>query len=170
MHCASSTARHVTDCFVAPWHGSQPAYAKTVASVAAYPYRRDSMCNMDSETTIITAGDPNVDRRVIYECNFTLASSLQQEFLTYLRPHMKEILTLEDGKLFDRATLCIVEHEGSHDADTIHLCARYRARSRFRLQEYFDTSGNRLRQSMQEKWGSRLTVRRRILAIDTILE
>jgi hypothetical protein len=62
-----------------------------------------------------------------------------------------------------------VQNEGNPDANTYHLCVRYRARSRFRLQEYFDRAGERLRQDMLEEWGGRFTVQRRILAMDTII-
>jgi len=123
-----------------------------------------------SEVKVIQPHDPNVDRRVIYECNFTVEAAVVQEFCAYLRQHMKEIVGLDDGKLFDRATLCVAENEGLHDAGRYHLCARYRARSRFRLQEYFDKAGDRLRKDMLEKWGGRFEVQRRILAVDSVIE
>ncbi len=44
-----------------------------------------------------------------------------------------------------------------------------RAGSRFKLQEYFDRAGERLRQDMNEHWGGRYTVQRRILELDTVL-
>jgi hypothetical protein len=50
------------------------------------------------------------------------------------------------------------------------VCARYRARSRFRLQEYFDRAGHRLRRDMADKWGGRFSVQRRILAVHHIVE
>lgn len=100
---------------------------------------------------IIEPHDPNVDRRVIYECNFSVEAGVVREFAAYLRQHMKEICELDGGKLFDRATLCIAENEGQHDAARYNLCARYRARSRFRLQEYFDKAGDRLRKDMLVK-------------------
>jgi len=71
-----------------------------------------------SEVKVIQPHDPNVDRRVIYECNFTVEAAVVQEFCSYLRQHMKEIVGLDDGKLFDRATLCVAENEGLHDAGT----------------------------------------------------
>lgn len=124
----------------------------------------------NSEVKVIQPYDPNVDRRVIYECNFSVESAVVQEFVAYLRAHMKEIVGLDDGKLFDRATLCVAENEGLHDSNRSHLCARYRARSRFRLQEYFDKAGDRLRKDMLEKWGGRFEVQRRILVIDSVIE
>lgn len=126
---------------------------------------------MEPETKIIiTNSDPNVDRRVIYECNFSVESKDKDEFCTYLRNHMQEILQLENGRLFDRASLCIAENEADcHETDKRHVCVRYRARSRFKLQEYFDRAGERLRQNMTDEWGGRYTVQRRILELDTVL-
>eukprot|EP00883_Tetradesmus_obliquus_P011172 jgi/Sobl393_1/3929/SZX76608.1 len=123
-----------------------------------------------SNVKVIQPHDPAVDRRVIYECNFSVDQSVVPEFAAYLRQHMREIVELDGGKLFDRATLCIAEHEGQHDGDRYHLCARYRARSRFRLQEYFDKAGDRLRRDMLEKWAGRFEVQRRILVIDSVIE
>jgi hypothetical protein len=48
---------------------------------------------------------------------------------------------LEEGALFDRATLCIAEAESGNDAAKTLLVARYRALSRFHLQQYFDSEG-----------------------------
>jgi hypothetical protein len=48
---------------------------------------------------------------------------------------------LEEGALFDRATLSIAEQEGGNSLNKTLLVARYRALSRFRLQEYFDRQG-----------------------------
>ena len=125
-------------------------------------------------------------------------------------------MCLEEGALFDRATLSIAEQEGLYDASKTMLVARYRALSRFRLQEYFDRqgeaarrivwlgdrahvffvvcwgpfrcparppghpplrspcailrAGERLRQDMQQKWGGRFSVERRILVIDCVIE
>lgn len=154
------------------------------------------------------------DRRVVYECNFSVDSAVAAEFLAYLRAHVEEICRLEGGALFDRATLCIAENEDDpHEEDgaaqaaegeaaaapaaaaaaadnaaanadnddgppppppppsgRLHVCARYRARSRFRLQEYFDRAGERLRRDMQSKWGGRFRVQRRILAVHHIVE
>jgi len=124
---------------------------------------------METDMKVIQAADPKVDRRVIYECNFAVDVGVARDFLDYLKSHMEEIMHLEDGSLFDRATLCIAENEGSVDTERCHLCARYRARSRFRLQEYFDTAGERLRQDMVQKWNGRFTVQRRILAVEAII-
>lgn len=121
------------------------------------------------EVKVIQPHDPAVDRRVIYECNFAVDAPVMAEFAAYLRQHMREIMDLEGGKLFDRATLCVAENEGHHDGSKVHLCARYRARSRFRLQEYFDKAGDRLRRDMLEKWGGRFEVQRRILAVDCVI-
>jgi len=158
------------------------------------------------------------DRRVVYECNFVVDAAVAAEFLAYLRAHVGEIVRLEGGALFDRATLCIAEVEGDpHEEEQqqqgqgqrvaeptaatgeaagaappadapqtggppsppppppgghgrkTHVCARYRARSRFRLQEYFDRAGERLRRDMREKWGGRFAVQRRILAVHHIV-
>jgi hypothetical protein len=120
---------------------------------------------------VIQPHDPNVDRHVIYECNFAVDADVVQEFAAYLRQHMKQILSLEGGNLFDRATLCVAEHEDhQEDASKQHLCARYRARSRFRLQEYFDRAGDRLRKDMLARWGGKFEVQRRILAVDCIID
>ncbi len=82
---------------------------------------------MDPETKIIIASDPNVDRRVIYECNFSVQSKDKDEFCAYLRHHMSEILQLENGRLFDRASLCIAENEDDmQEKDQRHVCVRYR--------------------------------------------
>jgi hypothetical protein len=58
-----------------------------------------------------------------------------------LAPPLPQIVCLEEGALFDRATLSIAEQEGLYDASKALLVARYRALSRFRLQEYFDRQG-----------------------------
>lgn len=123
-----------------------------------------------NEIKVIEPYDPTKDRRVIYECNFSVDSTVVTEFVAYLRQHMKEIVGLDGGKLFDRATLCVAENEGVHDSNRYHLCARYRARSRFRLQEYFDKAGDRLRKDMLIKWGGQFEVQRRILVIDAVIE
>jgi len=52
-----------------------------------------------------------------------------------------QIVCLEEGALFDRATLCIAEAECGNDASKTALVARYRALSRFHLQQYFDNEG-----------------------------
>jgi len=120
------------------------------------------------DVKFITPGDR---RHVIYECNFAVDAKDAQAFIAYLRNHMAEIVGLDGGLLFDRATLCIAENEGSHGDDgKYHVCVRYRARSRFQLQAYFDRAGERLRQDMIEKWGGRFTVQRRILAVDSVIE
>jgi hypothetical protein len=125
-----------------------------------------------ADIKVIQPHDPTIDRRVIYECNFSVDMDVFEDFAAYLRQHMREILSLEDGKLFDRATLCVAENEGQHDLEDNkqHLCARYRARSRFRLQEYFDKAGDRLRKDMLARWGGKFDVQRRILAVDCIIE
>lgn len=122
------------------------------------------------DVKVIQPHDPAVDRRVIYECNFAVDVDVFQEFAAYLRQHMREIISLGGGNLFDRATLCVAENEGQPDSDKQHLCARYRARSRFRLQEYFDKAGDRLRKDMLARWGGKFEVQRRILAVDCIIE
>ena len=58
-------------------------------------------------------------------------------------PRAPQIFFLEEGALFDRATLSIAEAECGNDASKALLVARYRALSRFRLQEYFDRQGAR---------------------------
>jgi hypothetical protein len=55
--------------------------------------------------------------------------------------HPPQIVCLEEGALFDRATLCIAEAECGNDATKTLLVARYRALSRFHLQQYFDSEG-----------------------------
>jgi hypothetical protein len=125
---------------------------------------------MADNIKVIQPHDPTIDRRVIYECNFSVEIDVFQEFAAYLRQHMREILSLEDGKLFDRATLCVAENEGHDEDNRQHLCARYRARSRFRLQEYFDKAGDRFRKEMLARWGEKFEVQRRILAVDCIIE
>jgi hypothetical protein len=123
-----------------------------------------------ADIKVIQPHDPAIDRRVIYECNFAVDVDVFQEFAAYLRQHMREIVGLEGGKLFDRATLCVAENEGLHEDTKLHLCARYRARSRFRLQEYFDKAGDRLRKDMLARWEGKFDVQRRILAVDCIIE
>lgn len=61
-------------------------------------------------------------------------------------PH-PQIVCLEEGALFDRATLCIAEAECGNDASKTALVARYRALSRFHLQQYFDSEGEPLTSS-----------------------
>jgi hypothetical protein len=162
---------------------------------------------------MIQAGQAGADRRVVYECNFSVDSGISREFMQYLRGHMREvrgqhgergggrwergcaqgggaagaaqtapraaraargrgrraamsprcplsprslstprlisiiappqIVCLEEGALFDRATLCIAEAECGNDATKTLLVARYRALSRFHLQQYFDSEGAR---------------------------
>lgn len=58
-----------------------------------------------------------------------------------IHTHSLQIVSLDDGGLFDRATLSIAEAESGNDANKTLLVARYRALSRFRLQEYFDREG-----------------------------
>jgi hypothetical protein len=123
-----------------------------------------------ADVKVIQPHDPTVDRRVIYECNFAVDVEVFQEFAAYLRQHMRDIVGLEGGKLFDRATLCVAENEGEHEDNKQHLCARYRARSRFRLQEYFDKAGDRLRKDMLARWEGKFEVQRRILAVDCVIE
>ncbi|KAI8470863.1 MAG: hypothetical protein J3K34DRAFT_419198 [Monoraphidium minutum] len=122
------------------------------------------------EIKMIQAGQSGADRRVVYECNFSVETEISREFMAYLRGHMREIVCLEEGALFDRATLSIAEAETGNDAGRTLLVARYRALSRFRLQEYFDQQGERLRLEMMHKWGGRFTVERRILVIDCVIE
>jgi hypothetical protein len=124
----------------------------------------------DAGTKFIRVGDAGVDRRVIYECNFVVDPKDGAAFLAYMRDHTTQIIRLEDGNLFDRADICTAETEGSHDSDKLTISVRYRARSRFRLQEYFDRAGERLRADMTQAWGGRFTVQRRILAMDTVIE
>ena len=121
-------------------------------------------------TKFISVAEPGVDRRVLYECNFVVDPADGPAFLTYMREHTRQIIRLEDGNLFDRADVCTAETEGSHESDKLTISVRYRARSRFRLQEYFDRAGERLRQDMAQEWGGRFTVQRRILAVDTVIE
>lgn len=119
---------------------------------------------------MIQAGQAGADRRVVYECNFSVESAISREFMQYLRGHMREIVCLEEGALFDRATLSIAENECGNDASKTLLVARYRALSRFHLQQYFDYEGDRLRADMTSKFGGRFTVERRILVIDCVIE
>lgn len=122
------------------------------------------------EIKMIQAGQAGADRRVVYECNFSVDSEISMDFIQYLRSHMREIVFLEEGALFDRATLSIAEAEGGNDVGKTLLVARYRAFSRFRLQEYFDREGERLRSDMLSRFGGRFTVERRILVIDCVIE
>lgn len=73
---------------------------------------------------VIQPHDPAIDRRVIYECNFAVEADVFQEFAAYLRQHMRDIVSLEGGKLFDRATLCVAENEDHREDNKQHLCAR----------------------------------------------
>lgn len=122
------------------------------------------------EIKMIQAGRAGADRRVVYECNFSVDSEISREFMEYLRGHMREIVCLEEGALFDRATLCIAEAECGNDAAKTLLVARYRALSRFHLQQYFDSEGDRLRADMTAKFAGRFSVERRILVIDCVIE
>lgn len=112
---------------------------------------------------IISAPNPDTDPRVIYETNFTVELSALPSFVDYLKAHIKQIIGLEQGALFDRGCLCIVEKEQEHDDSKAYVCAQYRARSKWRLQEYFDKHADALRRDMFEKFNGKITVQRRIL-------
>ena len=84
--------------------------------------------------------------------------------------HHNQIVCLEEGALFDRATLSIAEAECGNESGKALLVARYRALSRFHLQQYFDSEGDRLRADMLSKFAGRFSVERRILVVDCVIE
>ena len=43
------------------------------------------------EIKMIQAGHAGADRRVVYECNFSVDSEIAQQFMQYLRAHMREV-------------------------------------------------------------------------------
>lgn len=112
---------------------------------------------------VISAPDPSTDPRVIYETNFTIDLDCLPAFQEYLKSHIKGIIDIEGGALFDRGGLCVVEKEQEHEADKGYLCAQYRARSKWRLQEYFDKHAEWFRRDMMDKFHGKFTVQRRIL-------
>lgn len=127
------------------------------------------MAVAQSAVEFITAAGPS-DRHVVYETNFKVEPAVAPAFMEYLKAHMKEILDLQEGKLFDKITMCTIDEEDAAEPDKKHLCAQYRARSRWKLQEYFDKYGERLRKDMREKFPGQFTVSRRILAVQFMLE
>jgi hypothetical protein len=43
------------------------------------------------EIKMIQAGQAGADRRVVYECNFSVDTAVSREFMQYLRGHMREV-------------------------------------------------------------------------------
>ena len=120
---------------------------------------------------IISADTANPDAAPhFYETSFTVDRSIEAEFVAYLREHMADIMQLQDGALFDRAKLCFVIKEDIDEPDKTYICAQYRARSRWKLQEYFEKYGEQLRNDMLAKFPNKFSVERRILAVNYLLE
>lgn len=120
---------------------------------------------MDAEPSVLLDGTEK-EKSVIYETNFTVDEDVVPSFIEYLRDHMNEIRNLEEGTIFWRAKLSIVDMEDFIEPGKRCLCSQYWARSQYKLVQYFSQHSQRLRKDLFEKFGSKYTVQRRILTIE----
>ena len=70
--------------------GGAPARQPLPAAAAA-PSALTNETRSSFEIKMIQAGRAGADRRVVYECNFSVDMEVSREFMQYLRGHMREV-------------------------------------------------------------------------------
>lgn len=93
---------------------------------------------------------------LIYEVNLHVDNAVAEEYATWLRAHIAEILHL-DG--FTGATWYALDPEGGRQHWSIH----YRLKDWKSLQAYLDKHAEAMRQDGLDRFGGRFSADRRVL-------
>lgn len=71
--------------------GPSPARDNAAAAAAMAQPAMSTETRTSFEIKMIQAGHAGADRRVVYECNFSVDGDIAQAFMQYLRAHMREV-------------------------------------------------------------------------------
>ncbi len=93
---------------------------------------------------------------ILYEVVIDVAPEIRDDYLTWLRPHMDEMLTF-DG--FLSADLYV------NSEDKNEITCHYRLRDRAAMDAYLDGPAKAMRADGVERFGDKMKARRRILEI-----
>lgn len=103
---------------------------------------------------------------LIYEVSIDIVSSLAQEYLNWLRAHMREMLAI-DG--FVSAEILLDKSSNNTDNKITKIIARYEVVSEIKLNDYFKDHAERMRSQLPEKYIGHLSIHRRVLGVEQIL-
>ncbi len=96
---------------------------------------------------------------VVYEVNLDIDATVRDDYLVWLRPHLRELCALPgfvDARLFE-------VDQPAAGAGRVSLCARYTLRDAAALAAYLRDHAPRLRGEGEARFGGRFVASRRIL-------
>ncbi|MGO1073455.1 DUF4286 family protein [Lysobacter sp. CA199] len=102
-----------------------------------------------------------VAQAVIYEVNLDLDASIAEDYLAWLRPHMREICALPG---FLGASLHEVS-EPAAEPGRVALCVQYRLRDQSSFDDYQRDHAPRLRADGIARFGGKFNASRRVLRV-----
>ena len=100
---------------------------------------------------------------IIYEVNLTIAKSIFEDYMTWLIPHVQEMLTFEG---FYHARVLSEEQENT---DVRKFTGHYEIATRKNLDDYFHHHARRMREEGIQKFSNQFSVTRRIFNISQTL-
>lgn len=93
---------------------------------------------------------------VLYEVNLVIDLEIENDFLTWLEPHMSEVCL--KGK-FEKAKLYFEKRDGAH----AYWVVQYHVQDQKTLDVYLNNTAPQLRQDAINRFGTQFTAHRRIL-------
>lgn len=96
-----------------------------------------------------------------YEVNLRISSDIYDEYVQWLTPHIKKMLTF---KGFLQAELH-EEKENNTDPNVRQLTAIYHVDTQENLQNYFSSMAQTMREDGIKRFGNKFTAQRRILKL-----
>lgn len=103
---------------------------------------------------------------LLYEVNVSIASDLAQEYLIWLRSHIRQMLMI-DG--FASAKILLDTSSNNTDNKITKIVAQYEVVSEIKLNNYFRDHAERMRSQLPEKYLNYLQIHRRVLSVEQIL-
>ncbi|KTD19918.1 DUF4286 family protein [Legionella londiniensis] len=97
---------------------------------------------------------------IIYEVNLTISEEVYDAFITWLKPHIQEMLEL-DG--FESAQL--LQHIDTNNYKKIELSVRYRVKNEACLDQYLTHQAKAMRGKALPQFQGKFQASRKVLAI-----
>ncbi len=99
---------------------------------------------------------------VLYEVNTWIVSEAEEEFLAFLREHVKQMLGVQG---FQTGVISKPDKDDTTPEGKEPFCCTYTVESRDLLQRYFDNEAADMRADTMKKFEGRVTASRRIHAV-----
>jgi hypothetical protein len=103
---------------------------------------------------------------LIYEVNLTVDEAISTEYSTWLREHIREMLTLdgfEAAAWYTRSDAIDTLPESDAPTGPRHWTIHYQVESRRHLQDYVEEHAETMRQDSTDRFGDQFSAERRIL-------